>query len=186
MRAADQLALIILSLVLFAVVQGGAQQRVRQMDFLNDRQKIPDSELFSEADYTESGVGLRFGIDKRLSYFSGQYEEAVTRFEGAVSSYRYKAEIWVFLARSYYYQKDPDLARLTIERAVAIMPDLVQNLWDPLLASLLGEIRKGALNLQVQVDFYSKTPGDFLTLFRLYLFFKDANASFKLSVNCST
>ncbi len=173
MKTVGKLALLMLGLALFGVVRCEAQPRVRRVDFTDDRQKIPDSELFSEADYTESGVGLRFGIDKRLSYSSGQYEEAVVRFEEAVGSYRYKAEIWVFLARSYFYQKDPHQARRTIERAAAIMPDMAQHFWNPLLDSLLGEIRNRALNLQVQIDFYSKTPGDFLTLFRLYLFLQD-------------
>jgi tetratricopeptide (TPR) repeat protein len=150
-----------------------AQRRERTVDFLNERLSIPDSDRFKEADYTESGIGLRFGVDKKLSYFSGQYAEAVQRFEEAVSGYPYKAEIWVFLARSYFYERSPDLAKKVIERAAATMPDLAPSFWDPLLASMLGEIRKRALNMQTQVDFYSKSQDDFLTLFRLYLFLED-------------
>jgi len=150
-----------------------AQRRVRTVDFLNERLSIPESERFKEADYIESGMGLRFGVDKRLSYFSGQYAEAIERFEEAVSSYPYKAEIWVFLARSYFYERNPDLAKQVIERAAVTMPDLAPSFWTPLLESMLGEIRKRALNMQTQVDFYSKSQDDFLSLFRLYLFLED-------------
>lgn len=150
-----------------------AQSRGARIDFLNERLKVPDSARFVEADYTESGVGLRFGIDKRLSYFPGQYEEAALAFEASVQTYRYKADIWVFLARSYFYMRDPQKAKETLERAGVMMPDLSERFWEPLLNSMLGEIRKRAVNLQNQVDFYSKTQGDFLTLFRLYKFLQD-------------
>jgi hypothetical protein len=50
------------------------------------------------------------------------------------------------------------------------MPDLRERLWDPLLQGLLREIRRRAENLQVQVDYYTLGPEDYLSLFRLYLF----------------
>lgn len=163
-------------LLVWALLGAGAadaQQRVRSVDFLDERLTIPESARFKEADYTDSGMGLRFGVDKRLSYFSGQYAEAIGRFEEAVRNYRYKAEIWVFLARSYFYERNPEKAKEAIERASATMPDLATSFWDPLMQSMLGEIRKRALNMQAQVDFYSKSQGDFLTLFRLYIFLQD-------------
>jgi hypothetical protein len=39
--------------------------------------------------------------------------------------------------------------------------------------SLLGHIRQRAARLQIQADFYSGTPDQFLTLFRLYKFLDD-------------
>lgn len=172
-RMKQLLASALLSLAFLCAGAADAQQRVRPVDFLDERLKIPESARFKEADYTESGMGLRFGVDKRLSYFSGQYVEAIQRFEEAVRSYRYKAEIWVFLARSYFYERNPEKAKEAIERASATMPDLAESFWNPLMQSMLGEIRKRALNMQTQVDFYSKSQGDFLTLFRLYLFLED-------------
>ena len=164
---------VLLVLALLCAGAADAQQRVRNVDFLDERLTIPESARFKEADYTDSGMGLRFGVDKRLSYFSGQYTEAIDRFEEAVRNYRYKAEIWVFLARSYFYERNPEKAKEVIERASATMPDLAANFWDPLIQSMLGEIRKRALNMQAQVDFYSRSQGDFLTLFRLYMFLQD-------------
>jgi tetratricopeptide (TPR) repeat protein len=150
-----------------------AQSRDVYIDFLNERLNIPDSQLFVEADYIESGIGLRYGIDKRLSYFPGQYEEAARAFHESVQGYRYKADIWVFLARSYFYMRNPQKAKATIELAAKVMPDLSKRFWDPLLRSMLGEIRKRAERLQTQVDFYSPSTGDFLALFRLYKFLHD-------------
>ncbi len=170
---AQLLVSVLLTWAFLCVGAADAQQRGRSVDFLDERLKIPESARFKEADYTDSGMGLRFGVDKRLSYFSGQYAEAIGRFEEAVRNYRYKAEIWVFLARSYFYERNPEKAKETIERAAATMPDLTQVFWNPLLDSMLGEIRKRALNMQTQVDFYSKSQDDFLTLFRLYMFLQD-------------
>lgn len=143
------------------------------IDFLDERLFIPESERFVEAEYLESGVGLTFGVDKRLSYLAGNYEEAVFRFEEALKRFKYKSEIWVYLARAYFYKKSPEEAKRTLERAAAVMPDLKEQFWDPLLNSLLDEIRKRANDLQIQVDYYSKDQGDFLALFRLYAFLED-------------
>jgi tetratricopeptide (TPR) repeat protein len=164
-----------LGLLLAMLLAQGAwsQERRGGVDFLNERMKIPDSQRFTEGEYIESGVGLRFGVDKRLSYYGGQYDEAALRFEEAVKGFRYKAEIWVYLARAYFYMKEPHKAKEALERAGQVMPDLKERLWDPLLESLLGEIRKRALSLQAQVDFYSKSQDDFLNLFRLYKFLED-------------
>ena len=115
----------------------------------------------------------RFGVDRRLSYYAGQYEEAAVRFEESVQAYRYRSEIWVFLSRAYFFMKEPEKAREAIQRAASIMPDLNEKLWNPLLEGLLWEIRQRALALQVQIDFYSKEQGDFLALFRLYRFLED-------------
>ncbi len=153
-----------------------AQARGKSIDFFNERLKIPDSELFIEAEYIDSEIGLRFGIDKRLSYFPGQYEEAAEAFEAAIQAYRFKAEIWVYLIRSYYHLRNPERARDTLEEAAETMPDLRRDFWDPLLESMLAEIRKRADDLQTQVVFYTKTPGDFLALFRLYKFLQDYQA----------
>ena len=150
-----------------------AQARGPHIDFLNERLKIPESQLFVESDYIESGVGLGFGIDKRLSYFPGQYQEAVQAFAESIQKYRYKADIWVFLARSYFYMREPQRAKDILLQAAATMPDLSERLWDPLLKSMLGEIRKRADNLQNQVDFYTKSQDDYHNLFRLYKFLQD-------------
>ena len=146
-----------------------AQPRGPRIDFLNERLRIPESARFVEPDYIDSGVGLRFGIDKRLSYFPGQYEAAAQAFATSVQTYRYKADIWVYLARSYFYMRDPQRAKDILLQAVQTMPDLQERFWDPLLNSMLGEIRKRAVHLQTQVDFYTKSQGDFLTLFRTLL-----------------
>jgi len=155
----------------------GAQERLGGIDFLSERMPIPDSKRFKVGDYIESGVGLKFGVDRRLSYLTGNYEEAVGRFEEAVKSFRYKSEIWVYLSRSYFYMKSPEKAKETIEKAATIMPDLKEAFWDPLLESLLAEIRKRANNLQTQVEFYSKSQEDFHSLFRLYKFLGDYQAA---------
>ena len=151
----------------------GAQERVVGIDFTNDRLPIPDSEKYDEGQFIDSGVGLSFGVDKRLTYYAGQYEEAAARFELAVGAFKYKSEIWVFLARSYFNMKSPGLARETLERAEEVMPDLREKLWQPLLGSLLWEIRKRANQQQVQIDFYSQDQNDFFSLFRLYTFLED-------------
>lgn len=149
----------------------------RRLDFLNESMRAPESIRFRESDYINSGVGLRFGVDRRLSYYAGQYEEAAKQFEKSVQAFRYKSEIWVFLARAYYLMNDPEKARKTLQRAAMIMPDLNENLWSPLLQGLLWEIRQRALALQTQIDFYSKEQGDFVKLLRLYCFLEDYPAA---------
>ena len=113
---------------------------------------------------------LSYGVDKRLTYLAGQYEKATERFEESLKKFKLKSEIWVYLAGSYYYTKEPEKARQTLERAAAVMPDLNSRVWQPLIEGLIWEIRMRANQLQVQVDFYSQNPDDFLTLFRLYRF----------------
>ncbi|MEE3258789.1 MAG: hypothetical protein VX293_06235, partial [Candidatus Latescibacterota bacterium] len=85
-------------------------------------------------------------------------------------------EIWVYLARSYFYMRDPQRAKDILLQAAQTMPDLQERFWGPLLNSMLGEIRKRAVHLQTQVDFYTKSQGDFLALFRLYKFLQDYDA----------
>jgi tetratricopeptide (TPR) repeat protein len=155
----------------------GAQKLVPGIEFLNDRLKIPESELFDEGRYIESGVGLSFGVDRRLSYLTDDYEEAVKRFEVAVRQFRYKAEIWVYLARSYFYMNSPDAARDALVRAEELMPDLREELWQPLLASLKWEIQQRARRQQAQIDFYSTGQDEVLSLFRLYLFLGDPDSA---------
>ena len=150
-----------------------AQERRQSIDILNERLLIPDSELFDEGQYIDSGVGLVYGIDKRLAYYAAQYEEAAARFEVGVSGFPYKAEIWVFLARAYFYMKSPERARETLERARQVMPDLDERLWGPLMDSLQGVIRQRASEQQIRVDFYSPGQDEFLSVFRLYLFLED-------------
>ena len=149
------------------------QEIVPGIDFLNDRMSVPESELFDDGAYIETGVGLSFGVDKRLMYFAGNYTEAAPRFEASLKGYKYKAEIWLFLARSYFHMKSPEHARETLLRAEAVMPDLSGRLWQPLLASLLSQIRQRANNQQIEVDFYSPSQEDLLSLFRLYFFLED-------------
>ena len=150
-----------------------AQLRKPTVDFLNERLEIPESSRFVEAEYIESAVGVSFGVDKRLSYYSGNYAEATDRFLDALKKYSFKAEIWVYLARSYFYEKKPGFARDTLERAEAIMPDLSERFWEPLLESMLGEIRSRALDQQAQIDFYTRSQDEYLELFRLFLFLAD-------------
>ncbi len=165
------LAWVALSPMLSIPTQVLAEER--RLDYLNEAMRVPNSTKFREGDYINSGVGLRFGVDRRLSYYAGQYEEAAGRFEESVQTYRYRSEIWVFLSRAYFFMKEPEKAREAIQRAAAIMPDLNEKLWNPLLEGLLWEIRQRALALQIQIDFYSKEQGDFLSLFRLYRFLED-------------
>ena len=77
-----------------------SKERVPGIEILNERLRIPESVLFNEGVYIESGVGLSFGVDRRLSYLPGEYAEASQRFELSVRQFRYKAEVWVFLAHS--------------------------------------------------------------------------------------
>ncbi len=163
------------TVLLFSASAGMAQapKLVEGIDFLNERLPLPETERYNEGDYIETGVGLSFGVEKRLTYYAGSYEEAVVSFEESIQRFRYKSEIWVYLARSYFYMKSPDRARQTLEMAQEVMPDLAQSLWQPLIASLLDEIRQRANQQQVQVDFYSPSQDEFLSLFRLYLFLQD-------------
>ena len=149
------------------------EERRQDLDLLDERLRIPDSELFDDGQYIDSGVGLVFGIDKRLTYYAGQYEDAAAGFEVGVRGYPYKAEIWVFLARAYFYMKSPERARETLERARQVMPDLEERLWGPLVDSLLSVIRQRASEQQIRVDFYSPGQDEFLSVFRLYLFLED-------------
>ena len=167
--------LLAFSFLMIAALVGPCQTDARRsrLDFLNERLPIPESERFVDSEYVDSGVGLSYGVDKRLSYLSGlsgDYAAAAERFEAATSKFKFKSEIWVNLARAYYYKKEPDRAKETLLRASAAMPDLHDQLWQPLVDGLLWEIRQRANNLQVQVDYYSQSTEDFFTLFRLYKF----------------
>ena len=162
---------------LFALLNPGASFGSRELDFMNDKLRIPDSEKFDEATYTATGVGLTFGVDRRLSYYGGKYGEAIAQFTKAVERYPYKAEIWVYLSRAYFFEKKPDRAQEVLKRASALMPDLKTRFWDPFLGGLNKEIRKRASNLQLQVDYYSRGPEDYLNLFRLYLYLEDYAAA---------
>ena len=122
-------------LVLAAVAQ--EPKEVAGIDFLNERLPLPETERYDEGEYIDTGVGLSFGVDKRLTYYAGQYEEAVVGFEDAIRRFRYKSEIWVYLARSHFYMKSPERARETLELAAEVMPDLSERLWQPMIASLL-------------------------------------------------
>ncbi len=166
-----------LLLTLLLAIASGAQERVPGIEFVNERMRIPESDLFDEGAYIESGVGLSFGVDKRLTYLPGEYEEAAQRFELGVRQFRYKAEVWVYLARAYFYTKSPDAARDALQRAEALMPDLSAKLWQPLIASLQWEIRKRALQQQAQIDFYSTGQEEVFSLFRLYLFLEDEDSA---------
>ncbi|MFH1567882.1 MAG: tetratricopeptide repeat protein, partial [Gemmatimonadota bacterium] len=166
----------LLLLVLGALAVGGpllAQQAEERLDYLNERLRIPESERYSEESYIESGVGLTFGVDRRLSYYPGNYTEATAQFEAAVKRFRYKAEIWVFLSRAYFFMKAPESARDALFRAAEVMPDLSERLWGPLTRGLEWEIRQRANAQRVQADYYSTDQGGFLSLFRLYRFLAD-------------
>jgi hypothetical protein len=156
--------------VLLCGVLAAEAQAPRGLDFLNDKLPIPDSDRFDEPSYTQSGVGLAFGIDQRLSYFSGNYAEAADRFQASVKKFKFKAEIWVFLARAQFYQDNPEEARQTLQEAAVIMPDLQDRLWQPLVDGLNWEIRQRANQLQLQIDFYAPGQSTFFSLFRYYTF----------------
>ena len=163
-----------LGLLLICASQPAAtQERSHGVEFLNERLRIPESELYDEGAYIESGVGLSFGVDKRLLYYNGKYDEAVVRFETAVRQFRYKSEIWVCLARSYFHMKSPERARAALKRAAEATPDLQDQFWGPMISGLLWEIRKRANEQQIQIDFYSADQDAFLSLFRLYRFLED-------------
>ena len=160
-----------------AVGSVSAQERLHGISFMDERLFIPDSESFNDGSYISSGVGLKFGVDKGLAYLSGDYAGAVIAFEETTRTYRYKAEIWVYLARAYFYSESPELAKQTLERAAGMMPDLADRLWNPLISSLLSEIRQRANQEQIQVDFYSPDQQKILSLFRLYIFLEDTKAA---------
>jgi len=166
-----------LALLTIGLTASASWQSQRIFDYLNEKLRIPDSELFQEDDYVETGVGLTFGVDRRLSYFSGKYDEAARRFEKAIQNYPLKSEIWVYLSRTYFFKKEPDKALAVLKQAAEVMPDLQQGLWLPLKRGLNREIRKRANNLQLQVDFYSRSPEDYHSLFRLYRFLEDYAAA---------
>ena len=166
-----------LLLLLCAALPASSRERAPGVDFLNERLRMPESERYDEGAYIESGVGLPFGVDKRLLYYSGKYEEAIVRFEAAVKRFRYKSEIWVYLARSHFYMKSPHHARAALERAAEVMPDLQQQFWGPMIEGLLWEIRKRANEQQIQIAFYSTDQDAFLSLFRLYRFLEDAESA---------
>lgn len=157
-------------LVLLCGVLAAEAQAPRGLDFLNDKLPIPDSDRFDAPSYTQSGVGLAFGVDQRLSYFSGNYAEAADRFEASVKKFKLKAEIWVFLARAQFYQDNPEGARQTLQEVAVIMPDLQDRLWQPLVDGVNWEIRQRANQLQLQIDFYAPGQPIFLSLFRYYTF----------------
>ena len=163
--ATTELALLALCLCATAV-----SPLTNRLDFLNERLPIPESSRFVESEYVDSGVGVSYGVDKRLSYLAGDYAAAAQRFEEAVAKFGYKSEIWVYLARSHFYNKEPDRAREALERAAVKMPDLRGKLWQPLIEGLLVVIREHANRLQVKVDYYSQNRDDFFSLFRLYRF----------------
>ncbi|MBT3342771.1 MAG: tetratricopeptide repeat protein [Gemmatimonadetes bacterium] len=169
--------LVCVALCLICVAQLQAQELTDGVNFVDERMLIPDAERFVDGSYIDSGVGLKFGVDKRLTYLAGDYTEAVNAFEEAVRTYRYKAEVWVYLARAYFYSESPELAKQTLQRASQVMPDLDDRLWNPLIASLLSEIRQRANQQQIRVDFYSPSQQEFLSLFRLYLFLEDSKAA---------
>lgn len=169
-----QLLMVLLTIGLTASVSWQSQ---RTFDYLNEKLRIPDSELFHENDYVETGVGLTFGVDRRLSYFTGKYDEAAQQFEKATQVYPLKSEIWVYLSRAYFYKKEPDIALAVLRQAAQVMPDLEEGLWLPLERGLNREIRKRANDLQLQIDFYSRSPEDYFTLFRLYQFLEDKAAA---------
>lgn len=160
-------------LVLLGAGRVAAAEEERRASFLSEKLRIPESELFQEDDYIESGVGLTFGVDRKLSYYAGDYAQAARQFTRSVQRYRYKSEIWVYLARAYFYTKEPERAREVLIQAAATMPDLELRLWRPLMAGLDLEIRRRANQLQLQVDFYSRGQDDYLSLFRLYRFLED-------------
>ena len=175
-RRTGALALVLAVAGLVALSSAAVAQRRgdgERLDYLNERLRIPESDRFSEGAYIESGVGLTFGVDRRLSYYPGNYEEAAGQFEEAVRRYRYKADIWVFLSRAYFYMKAPERARQALVRAGQLMPDLEDRLWGPLVRGLEWEIRVRANSQQVQADFYTSDQGEFLSLFRLYRFLAD-------------
>ena len=159
--------------VVAATPVASAAQQFRQLDYLNDKLRIPDSEKFEESTYVETGVGLTFGVDRRLSYYAGNYAEAAKQFANAVKRYPYKSEIWVFLSRSYFFEKEPGRTQDVLKQAAEVMPDLNRRLWDPLLAGLNREIRKRANDIQLQVGYYSRGPEDYHNLFRLYRYLED-------------
>ena len=118
------------------LVPAPVEARCSRLDFLDERLPIPESKRFVESEYTNSRVGLSYGIDKQLSYLAVDYEAATTRFESAISKFKHKSEIWVCLSRAYFFKKEPDRAKEALLRAAAAMPDL-------------REIRQTANKLQV-------------------------------------
>ena len=171
-------AFLIVLLLVAASLPAATQER--RLAYLNEKLPVPDSERFNEARYTDTGVGLGFGVDLQLTYLSGQYGEAVRRFEKAVGQYPHKSDIWVYLSRAYFYLNQPDQARQALKRAAEAMPDLDGRLWAPLVRGLEWEIRQRAAQLKVQIDFYARGTNDFLRLYRLYLFLQDYDEARKV------
>jgi hypothetical protein len=169
--------LLLQGLLVAGITPSEAQQSRHNIDYLNEKMRVPESELFDEEAYVETGVGLTFGVDRRLSYFAGQYNEAARQFESAIKKYPYKSEIWVYLSRAYYHKKEPGKAQEILKQAAKVMPDLQARFWEPLREGLNREIRKSANTLQLQVDYYSRGQEEYHTLFRLYRFLEDYPAA---------
>ena len=53
---------------------------------------------------------------------------------------------------------------------------------EPLLESMLGEIRSRALDQQAQIDFYTRSQDEYLELFRLFRFLADQQGMSGLSI----
>ncbi len=175
LHAVGVAAVLALGALLLCIAAAAAQPpgASPELPFLDDHLPVPTAAAFSDSAYIRSGVGLSFGVDMRLSYATGNYAEAARQFEAAVVRYPYRAEIWVFLARSYYRAHLPLKAKDAIRRAATVMPDLNQSLWTPLTQGLLDLIRQQARTSEVQVDCYSLGPEAYLSLFRLCLFADD-------------
>lgn len=53
-----------------------AAQKTRELNYMNDKLRISDSEKFNENTYVETGVELTFGVDRELAKVKVEIAEA--------------------------------------------------------------------------------------------------------------
>jgi hypothetical protein len=149
----------------------------RGIDFLDEQQPIPEAAQYDSAQYRTSGGERALAEAKRQTYDLQQYPQAAQRFAQLLQQHPYKSALWVYLARAQYHSQDLTLARQTLARAGEAMPELQGSFWQPMDQSLLGEVRRQAVQLQGQVDFYPERVADLAPLIRLYRFLQDSAAA---------
>lgn len=162
-----------LLLLLSGALPLAAQPPGPPVEFLDDRQPIPEAAQYDSVQYQASGVESDLVAGKRQAYDLKQYPQAAQRFAPLVQQYPYKSAIWVYLARAQFHSKQLELTRQTLAQAGEVMPELQEGFWQPLQKSMLKEVRRQAEELQAQVDFYPERLADFAPLLRLYRFLQD-------------
>jgi hypothetical protein len=147
--------------------------------FLGDKSPIPEAALYDSAQHRASGAAAGFAA-ARGEYDLGQYPRAAQRLAALVEQYPQHSAAWVYLARAQFHLGEYAASRQTLARAGQRMPELGEDLWQPLDRGLVGEVRRLAAQLQAQVDYYPQRQADFAPLLQLYGFLQDSTAAREL------